>query len=221
MTYAPRGGQTEKEQDLQILHAIRDRRKSGSRWVVAGFIVALALVAAFPIGVWNFNLVVGTRYLTTGLRRTHNGFFVVRDDGALITAERYLARAIAWRPQNAAAYHALADIAAARHQWQPALARLTEAHDLAPHDTVIAWDIALVNEQLLGATATAEGAQRQTMLHEWKAAGLSASTFVEQGRQALAVGDAASAVTWYRRAVEFDSQSGDGWLGLGEASTLR
>ncbi len=114
--------------------------------------LGIALIAALPSMLWAYNIDRASRALEQGLvwpnPRRSDSLPQLRDDDALGRGLAHLAAAIHWRPTDAYAYRLAAQAYAAREEWLSAAQEAERASTLAPNNPLIAWERALVYEQL-------------------------------------------------------------------------
>lgn len=129
-------------------------------WLGVGLVVLLVVgYVAGPWMFWAYNIDRARNAMDGGLvwkePREVDSLPAQRDANALDQALAHLAAAKRWRSGNAYAFRLAGQVYAAREQWVNAANELEQAQALQPNDRLLAWERALVYEQMAQVVAAA------------------------------------------------------------------
>lgn len=131
----------------------------GVRYFVFGGVLVLVLGLLFVLTLWfrpillaAYNVERAGRLMDIGLTwpepRVFDSLPLSQNDQALQQALGHLAAAIRWQPDSVHAYRLAAQIYAARQAWPQAAEALDRAQALDENNALLAWERALVYEQI-------------------------------------------------------------------------
>lgn len=130
-------------------------------WHVAPVLVGIAVATFFvlPVVMWAYHIDQAGRAMAIALQwpapRLADSLPTLTDTPAADRGLRQLAAAERWRPHDAYAHRLAAQISAAQNNWAMAADELTQARALRPKDPQLAWEQALVFEQMAHLVTTA------------------------------------------------------------------
>lgn len=131
----------------------------GVRYFIFGGVLVLGLSLLFGLALWfrptllaAYNVERAGRLMDIGLTwpepRVFDSLPLSQNDAALQQALGHLAAALRWQPDSIHAYRLAAQIYAAQQAWPQAAEVLDRAQALDENNTLLAWDRALVYEQI-------------------------------------------------------------------------
>ncbi|WP_029214901.1 tetratricopeptide repeat protein [Kallotenue papyrolyticum] len=150
-----------------VFHLLQARRASISRILILVLVIALlgGLALSAPWLLWTYNIHQAGKALAIGLRwptpRVADSLPQARDVDALQAALGHLAAARRWQPERAYSYRLAGQIYAAQHDWLRASQEYAQALAREPKNPLLAWESALVYEQL---EQTVAAASRENIL---------------------------------------------------------
>lgn len=132
--------------------------------VLAGTSIALAVLCA-PYILWAYNMQQAGRAMAAGLvwpePRRSDSLPEQRDPTMLAAALGHLAAAQRWQPDRAQAYRWAGQVYAAQGDWLNAAGSYEQARERDPEHLLLAWESALIYEQM---QQRIETAPRETLL---------------------------------------------------------
>lgn len=153
---------TSRRTGFRVLTNLWQARRASISWllilVLLGALLSGVIVSA-PWLLWAYNIHQAGKALAVGLSwptpRGADSLPQVRDRDALQAALGHLAAARHWQPERAFTYRLAGQIYAAQHDWLRAAQEYAQARDREPENPLLAWESALVYEQLEQTVAAA------------------------------------------------------------------
>ena len=156
---------TRQRRNVPAAESAPRRRAASSRvrfWLLLALVALIGLGwLAVPFALWSYNVERAGRLMDVVLfwpePRSVNSLPDVRSEPALDRALGHLSAAGRWRPAHPYALRLAAQIYAGRKDWLRAADAVEQARSLAPRDPLLAWESALVYEQMVSEVDAAPG----------------------------------------------------------------
>lgn len=159
---------TSRRTGFHTLTNLWHARRARIKWILLPVLpgaLLYVLITGAPFVLWAYNIHQAGKALTLGLAwptpRLADSLPEVRNPDELQTALGHLAAARRWQPERAYAYRLAGQIYAAQHDWLRAVHEYEQARKRDPKHPLLAWESALLYEQM---QQRIETAPRETLL---------------------------------------------------------